>query len=411
MNENEIISTHDIDSLHKHFSIRFKKPTWMEWTASFLNGIQEANIPGTYWIRKVAVEIVRSCTVKKSYHLAAWLWLEPGQQPRTLENIKDVQASSALSHVPRDIFLRKLTEECMEFSKESPPLKTWGKKRVALLEYPLRMAKDYANDNNQKVGLVLRRTLITALRALPDKNKAIPLIKKTQAQALEIAAKEVSNILGKDGCSFSANLMVPIDNKILNAFRYHNVEYANNNFNDAERLFGPIISQSSKLRLIVIAETEKSEHLGFWVPVAQGTNNPELPGAPTTYSKHRGSAVFKNDLPELKKFPNEFANSWANYVRDKIVGELFVSLPFMVPTKNMDSMVVAAILNVNVNPDPPNGWERAYHDEWLLEAQKQAALYIETAFYSAMLALEAETSSQNNYPTLLIDNNLWNQLL
>jgi len=73
---------------------------------------------------------------------------------------------------------------------------------------------------------------------------------------------------------------------------------------------------------------------------------------------------------------------------------------------NTGSKRVIAVMNVNADPHPGDGWRRAYHREWLLAAQEAADGFIEAAFIALLIRMKV----LQNYPRLETGISAWDSL-
>src|SRR5207253_756207 len=144
----------------------------------------------------------------------------------------------------------------------------------------------------------------TALVASQDVVKAEPLADTLLREALQGAAQAAESVLsGSRGSRVRANLMVPfrsVDD--VRAFANSVGGGSPTRFQMAEGIWRRMPRDPTAF-LGVVGETEKDQHSGFWVPVAQGEGGVHLPGAPHAFETGEGSAVMKADVPPLHGFP------------------------------------------------------------------------------------------------------------
>jgi hypothetical protein len=278
---------------------------------------------------------------------------------------------------------------------------------LALLDFVAHADEEHATDSSHTAILLRSRLLqvVAYLYSLRPSGLVAASAEELSWAALSAASQELCISLATGPCEYNANLMVPVSSSggkaELGAF---------SGMAAAERA-STVWSAVPEVErcLLVAAETEQAGHLGFWVPLARGNRGEYLPGAPAAFMGMSGTAVFKNDLPDLTGFPKEVNAAWGEYMHRHFKQDLFISIPYFVPMPNGIGTKVAAILNVNVQSQNES-WCRAYHKEWLDIATRRLAPFIELALYATLVRAEAARRNGDGYVELDTGALTWNNL-
>jgi hypothetical protein len=326
-------------------------------------------------------------TSTSRYQYAACKWLRPNEPCLTIDDLVGLQRLVGLGHVDRNGFVSELVGSCREISRNHKRLGKWIRKRLALLEY---ITAAPAFQEGFRAGkLLLRHRLVQTLNYVwqgHEPDKARHLADELASEALKLAGVAAVAVFGKSkaGCRFSANLMLPVTCEAQEGPAYVPTKIAESNYRTAAGLW-EACPRANKY-LLVVAETERAEHEGFWVPVVKGEDGRYLPGAPEAFAERIGSAVFQDDLPPLVGFPKKVVAAWQSYIRNRVQERLFVSIPFLVPIGN--DWPAIAVLNVNADPPDEDGWWRAYHREWLTLAKDWVAPFVEIARWAVLIKFQ-----------------------
>jgi hypothetical protein len=386
----EPINTHDPTALTEYFNREVKRPGWRPW----LRGLDDLDLgiaAGPVHVGKLMV-MFRSVTTDSRLRYAAYRWLSPRRPTPIAADIAAIQSVAGLDHLDRKTFSAKLTETLEELQRDHPRLALWILRRLALLdEPPEEEVFQELKDNAWRIGYSLATALLVARQEPPEANR---LAKDACVSALTAAAEAVRRVLGKGGCSLSANLMVPA---ALGANPVPCLEPTNivtSNAGKAEALWRELPSYKKEKSLVIMAETPGVNQVGFWVPLALGDEKACLPGAPAAFIFQRAAAVFANDLPSLVGFPGTLRETWNHYMHQDFEDQMFVSLPFVMRKTATGNQQTIAVLNVNANPPSDDGWRRGYHDEWLVQATERAAPFMGLALLALSVQLETSPTSQ-----------------
>lgn len=326
---------------------------------------------------------------------AAWLWINPASPVRRLNELPHVKQTCRFGEMEDFQFCSLLCTECRELQRQHPPLGRWIGQRLSLLEFKTNPFAGLSDDLEHAAYHTRQQFLRCHSMLYSNAALSRSLADDLIDSALEGAAQAVCEILGNPPhlCRATANLMIPVEPRALGSVQVlatedglRNRETANAVWN-GERF-------SSELRLLIAAETKGAHHLGFWVPLIRSETGETLPGAPTAYEKLHGSAVFKDDLPDMRSFPGALPDRWRAYIKGNLAEKLFVSLPFIARTS--DTKVrreCVAVLNVNADPPDGHDWHRAYHQEWLNLATREAAKFVEPAINALRLRTVVDMAS------------------
>lgn len=402
----KIINTDRISDLETYFDRHLPEPkaSWL-WELIAAVGGTKIKYRGIEWtIPKTT--IFKSFT-EHAYKVAARGWLRPHQPAMQLDDLRALQSQLGQQNLSSNEFRAELRRQCLEFERSHAPLRLWIENRLALLEFLDRSVEEIPEELSV-VSISFQQAFLraTGLLAHGDYDGAIQIAKEISAGALEAAAEATRQVLGKGGCGFSANLMVPmrIDRALLAVDPDHPAALRNHEL--ARTLWSRLNPERC---LIVAAETRGADHIGFWVPLIRGEGSRDLPGASRAFYNYIGSAVFKDDIPTLWGFPDELSAPWRNYIRNDFREHMFVSLPLVVPKGSAGTgSLVVAVLNVNADPPVEDGWRRAYHREWLELARKRATPFVLVAFQACLLRLEAQQLAGKEYGVLDTGASTWN---
>lgn len=395
------ISSYDLDALAECFDREVPKPAWRRWLGSLDNALEVQLACGPVKVGKIK-EAFRGFTGGPRYTYAAWKWLRPRSPIPTTRNLPAIQRLATLDHVAPVVFAERLVERCRDIARDHQELALWVNRRIPPLEYvcqpPGRVPDEIAD-----ATMTWRMAIIRAASG----NMSIGAVEDAAARILEramdAAAQEVESAIGARDSRISANLMVPIPGRedALGRFVEDDPRSRQNN-RRAVDLWGE--PDPKEPRLVIVAETQGSNHKGFWVPLFQGDSGTHLPGAPTAFAHRQGNAVFKDDLPPLRGFPHGTDARWRAYMVNDFREKLFVSLPFQAPTAK-GRRVTAAVLNVNADAADLGPWRRLYHDEWVCAARDRVRPLIEVACAAFLIMMSREQGA-----FLDTGSALWNSL-
>lgn len=242
---------------------------------------------------------------------AARRWLSPNSPCVGVDELEQLQRELALTDVDLDGFAREMKSECIQISRAHPELSLWIRRRLSLLDFVVEPPKQMSTESVRvQTGLHLRLLQVVSYAyGLDDPAAIAAMADELSATALDAAAQEVCSILGNGPAAVNANLMVPLDaSRIVFNFNPGSSDAVER----ASRLWQTRVV--ARRCLMVVAETERAGHLGFWVPLARGAGGSDLPGAPTAFFRLSGDAVFKDDLPDLIAFPQDLGRYWQEYI-------------------------------------------------------------------------------------------------
>lgn len=346
---------------------------------------------------------------------ASYLWLQPHHPARALADLPNLQRAVNLTDEHLTTFAASVRDSCMEVLRtgKNDDLELWIYNRAVLLDFVIDGPPEFRSEL-QQAAIGLRSALDSALlnTALAKLTGNVDLDAQVCASATDIlsqamrgAALTVNDVLGPSGCPHNANLMIPVRSKD-DSLR-HTSDLHNENWAVAERLWAGMPRHSQ--RLVVVAESDDAQHLGFWVPIVRGSAQEELPGGTAAFHNMVGSAVFKEGLPELIGFPSVITDRWRAHMNgDSFQESLFVALPFVVAQPPTGAPEVRAVLNVNAIPPQAEGWRRGYHREWLETARNRVAQFLEIACKA--LVIQDETRGGTHYESLRGSGTLWGSL-
>lgn len=394
------ISTYSIQELRDYFEREVSRPAWRPWLRE-MDNLDAGIKAGPVSIGKFR-ELFRGLTSAGRFRYGAWRWIHPTPPYLDLADVASLQRAAGLDHLERSLFVHRLEDVLKEMIRDHPQLTLWIQRRLALLNHsgsPSKLSQDL-----EDLAFRLRFSLAQAISAAPiNPGEAANLADDICFDALGAAAEAARQVLGKGGCRFSANLMVPAPIKDRGGPGFTPTTAAENNARIAADLWEDL-SRSSESCLVIVAETMGADHLGFWIPLRRGDGGKALPGAPTAYFGLEGSAVFAEDLPPLEGFTKTLERQWHAYMGRQFREALFVSLPLVVPADEGGRKTIA-VLNVNADPPPDDGWRRAYHKEWLAEATARVGAFIEIALYAINVGMAINSPEQ--YSEIDYDSQLW----
>lgn len=392
----ESISAFDEVALTEYFNRAIPRPRWRPWLASLEDlhvGIKGVKIGG---LRKV----FRKATEPGRYGLAAWKWLRPNRPCPGLDELPAIQAFAGLEHVHAQTFALRLMNRCREIVREHPQLERWVLLRIAALEYVVHPVSAPIPDELRDSSIMLRASLFQAQHLCWQAPKDAGLLaRRILSRAMEGAARAAVQAFGAGEGTLSSNLMVPMKGPTI----FAPTDVARANHERAEELWRGL---DFERRLVIVGETRRAMHLGFWVPLVRGDRDALLPGAPTAFDHGEGAAVFKDDLPALVGFPAAVEARWRSFMTERFRDRLFVALPFRAPD-GTGAHVTPAVLNVNVSASDIGPWRRAYHPEWLRFARDRVQPFVEIAFGALMVILAQETQE---IPALATGSDPWDSL-
>lgn len=328
------------------------------------------------------------------YETLAYDWVNP-KNPMNLEEARNRLRQIDDSERPTiEEKANLLILKCQAFGRNNS-FSGWVKKRCALLEIFIDSPR-VPDIEHTKPWIYLFRKLIKAFGELKTgkQTSAAASAFEVLQESLDVAAKHVSVILKKSYSKVSGNLMIPLGFDYQKKEPWFPGEIPKANFQRALTVWGSWAKKATKC-LVIVGETPKpSGYLGFWIPLIQREKH--LPGAPFAFSKSRGSAVFKNDLPMLQGFPDTMKKRWFSYMKKDFNEDMFLSIPLL--NENNDTI---AVFNINSVSSPDDGWKRAYHDEWLNIAINRASHYLALAY----AAIIPQKIGDNDYSKIVLDKN------
>jgi hypothetical protein len=373
------ISLHDQRGLETAFDRLVARPRWRPWLKAFDKGASS-----TLQISGVKIgpilSIFRDMTEGGRYRSAAWNWLRPNKPCPALCDLGMVQANAGLDHFPRQEFAKRLVDNCRAVARDQTQLARWVRCREAALEFAATPPGDLPAELADGQVFLRRELTRATLLSLSDPKAAAAVAHSIARNAMNGAARAVNHVLGSDGSSLSANLMIPVHRAVTVP-----IGLAPNAANAlmAETLWSGV---EADVRLVIVAETQGSNHAGFWVPVAKGQGGEVLPGATRAFLHREGDVVFKDDLPPLRGFSLDVERKWMGFMNQEFNHQLFVALPFRAPD-GAGGHAVPAVLNVNVETSDVGRWGRAHHPEWLATARCRAQPFIEIALGALLVRL------------------------
>ena len=408
MTAQDPISTFSTVSLQHYFDKSLTPPKWRPWLHNIDDAFEAVPLSaGPVKVGKLK-ELFRGITSTSRYRFAIWKWLRPHPPCLRTEELDNLQKQAGLEHLDATTFLRGLRDHGKELLREHPMLRLWIETRISLLEYKITPPL-LVPDELRRTEVQLRRSLLSVQNILwQSPANASALATELTTVAMQSAAQAAFQILGGNPCRLSANLMVPTTAREQIASTFSPNEYAKANTDKAAGLWEGY-GAATKF-LVVVAETAKANHLGFWIPIVRGDKGSDLPGAPFAYQRIQGASVFKDDLPPLTGFPTELTARWNAYMLNDFKESLFISLPFRVPTGHLGTEIVAAVLNVNADPQDIGAWRRAYHQEWLSVAANYAAPFIEIAYYAIQVQMAAQRDLAQSHISLDTGHSSWDTL-
>lgn len=383
------ISIYDRAALRNYFEARIRKPGWRPWYSA-IDGIPReftAPVHGIPIKIGLVAETLRKASTESRVRFVAYYWLYPFEQDTLLDpGLGYLLKQAGLDHLERCRVAKLVSEECGRQVREHSDVANWAKARVALLDFE---ARERRPSQFGRVLFILRNRLLRVSNLLwQDPAAAIRLADDVTDQALRGAAQIVHSELGANSKgTLNASLMLPSGSpsgtaEILAVLSQSAVE----NERRATEIWKGLPSEPRSF-LVVVAETGHHEHLGFWVPIAEGDGGKWLPGAPEAMANQTGSVVLRHDVPRLHGFSDQVNKRWSEHIRTRVRGRHFVSLPFLVERAEAAGDVVLAVLNVNANPGEGGEWYRALHHEWLERARDAAAPFVEVAFHATKAKL------------------------
>lgn len=323
--------------------------------------------------------------------LCALEWLRATGSQLGLRDLERLRKSFGFELQDHKLFNLELQNACRALINDQPCLRRWIALRISLLEFETGSRRPFPEEA-QRNAVNLRSMYERLLcESFYDVKSAVDAAQDCLKQSLETAAQVVVSLFGEPGRgSHNANIMLPVgqfaaDFVAVNAFA--------RNQREADRVWGLLPEYQRRKRLTIVAETEGSEHIGFWVPLVSGNGNEDLPGASAAVKNGVGSAVFKHELPPLRGFSPDIEKTWHAHMATNFSHALFVALPFYLPAGVANQPQVVAVLNVNVDAKVEEGWHRAMHDEWLSLARNRVSQFMEVAFKSLVFLNEATQRS------------------
>jgi len=398
----ERLSFHDQRALGDYFRAHIRTPCMFPWLAR-VDRVPDDLPTSIYGVSVnigAAKKAFRSLTLPSRIKYVAYHWLYP-RDPKTIGTdwLSYLLRQAGLDHLPYTQAVTLIREECDNYLRFHPRIHPWLQARRALLEFALRapQSADFA-----RPLLFLRNQLLRVVNLLwqaPEDatREAARLIRS----ALEGAAQAVhAELGGASKGALNASLMVPTTHPDALCRVLTSMELAAQvGWERAQALWNEL-PFSSQHCLMIVAETVHDEHVGFWVPLIEGDGGKRLPGAPEAFANHIGSAVFRYDPPRLDGFGDDLDAKWRDHIRTKVRGRHFVSLPLVIERPEGLTSFVAAVLNVNADPDEGAEWYRALHSEWLNCARHAAAPFIEIALYGIQARLLLQVPAVSLLDTL-----------
>jgi hypothetical protein len=392
-------SIDDIESISRYCETTYKPPVRPWLGVSDTQRPDQVN-PGLTLFKMIRVALpsdaFRRVTLHGRYHYAAWNWIAPSMD-FTLAKLETLKANSGLGPVNTKEFVNQLAFASQRASRRHPRLVNWIKLRTALLEFA---TFQNSGPSPEILSAIRAGVLGLSAQAYRQSRSLDDNPQRNLTRVLEAVVAEAQRLLSRSGnkCRASANLMLPItlDENIRNG----TLPFVRNrgNAEKARMLWGKDAKHATR-GLLVVAETELDEHVGFWVPIlstARGT----LPGACRAFRGGHGVAIFKRHLPNLTAlgFSAELNARWREYVLSHIEPGMEHGLFVSIPVRGADnSERVIAVVNINANPFSSDDWFRAFHRDWLevveqnispLAAICASSLFITDAMQNAARALD-----------------------
>lgn len=377
--------TDDLAGIDEYFRRSYKCPYKWPWLETFEGLAAEAK-PELKVAKIVSLSVpagfFRRRTLPSRYKYATWHWLSPNQKMR-LADVQLLKNISGLNHVSdNEVFARQLILYCTRVKAEHPQLARWIERRSALLEKLAVHQTEIPSEAVNAQALALHR-LAADLMA---EKRGVSLVTDVEdlRDILAVIASEALRVLSRSGqkCRLSANLMIRtvLSDEVRSGTFL--IGHSTRPADVAARVWGED-GQATEC-LVVVAETVKDKHAGFWVPLIRSGNGETLPGACRAYSYDCATAIFKHDLPDLTRlgFSASINERWNNYLTTCFEERLFVSFPIRTPLRRGSSSNVAAIVNINANPLDRDDWSRAYHREWLDVVEKNISILCALGCYS-----------------------------
>ncbi|GEM_PF-2438351 len=321
-------------------------------------------------------EIFRSQDFKQRLEYSAWLWLAPNFN---LNHLEQIRVDSGVRGLELRLFYVRLDQACEKIAREHPVLSLWIRRRRSLLEYASSSSEILPSEKSTQ-SLKLNLTLLDIVSRPPskrDRRLAGGIIKNALILASQVVCRVLVDIPEGETYGFFANLMIPIKKEDLRSNIFAS-QIAQDNIKLASYLWEG--HTDADTYLVVVTETNTTEqHLGFWLPVVEEANI-STPGALEAYRNVKGSSILLDDLPPFgTDLPSASRSRWEKYLSERLKLAAFVSLPLFLESQPGERKMLA-ILNVNIISAERNKCSRAYHDQWLRIAQRQAAPLIGEAY-------------------------------
>jgi hypothetical protein len=371
MSSGSYISIHDKHQLDDYFNSHVK-PSKVRWLIPRSPSAIEIS-GGDSWLGKVTravlSPVVKHAFTSSGFYHAAWEWLQPKDPVLAEDELAALQKRCGLSTYTSHEFLGRLREECIAIVKKNPGLFRWGQKRISILEFEISESvrtnlwlSDFREELHDRI--VEAASLINGLPEEADQQ-----LSEISKLALLGVSQTAQHHLGKPNskCRVSANLMVRVENPLQLLVSTHaRFQLAKRNSKLASDLWRDLDVRSG--HLMIIDETEGSNHIGFWVPLTSGQNGEAIPGAP------------------LDGFSRAVSERWQTYIRDNLNAQMFVSLPIF---SRADKGVIGgsstnAVININADPND-DGWMRAHHSRCLQHILESIAPFAEIAWRALVL--------------------------
>jgi hypothetical protein len=401
------INTHEEEELAAYFTAHLRQGTWWENLLGYLDTSQDIDLDLGKFKIPLPLRLIRPFSTTVLMRSVAKRWVRPTRPHPRYPDLSRLRTTFGFSDLTLAAFAQKLRDQCTEIQHEHAPMARWVQRQIALADLASFPPPEKSSELTQ-AAIALRNGNHQAVGFLSfDPVAAINLADEISRSALRAAGLAVCTVFGGE-CHFSANLMIPVpsDSPLPKPFPHSEAASVRAR---ADELWKNIHSDR---RLIIVSETERAGHLGFWVPTARGSHSNLLPGAPRAFLQMSGNAVFKDDLPKIEGFPEEVGNKWTGYMEEHFAERLFVSLPLLVPASTISGTgsAVAAVVNINASPQNEELWYRAYHEEWLKIAQNRVADLAEIAFYAMLVKVEAETALGTSSIRIDTGCKLWDRL-
>jgi hypothetical protein len=401
------INTHEERDLAAYFATHLQHGTWWEKLLGYLDTSQDVDLDLGKFKIPLPLRLIRPFSTTVLMRSVARRWIRPTRPHPRYSDLSRLRTTFGFSDLTLAAFAQKLRDQCTEIQHEHAPMARWVQRQVALADLASFPPPEKPSDLTQ-AAIALRNGNHQAVGFLSfDPAAAINLAEEISRSALRAAGVAICTVFGGE-CHFSANLMIPVpsDSSLPKPAPHSQAAMVHARANELWK------DVHSDRRLVIVSETERAGHLGFWVPTPYGRNSNILPGAPRTFLQMSGNAVFKDDLPKIEGFPEEVGTRWTKYMEEHFTERLFVSLPLLVPASTFSGTgsAVAAVVNINASPQNEELWYRAYHEEWLKIAQNRVAELTEIAFYATLIKVEAQMAL--GIPSLRIDTGcrLWDRL-